>query len=96
MNIPSMIKIEYNDYKVNLRNGVVIKDEALCFGKIDYRKCIIDISTDYAEDVQKCTFIHECLHGIDEVVEAELTEDQVRLMAKGLYSLIKNNPNIFK
>lgn len=95
INIPSKVKIGYNDYSVNKIDGNVIDGNKVCYGNIEFEKGNINISSLYSEDMQKCTFIHECLHGIDDVVEADLTEDQIRLMAKGLYAFIKENKNIF-
>lgn len=96
MNIPSKVKIGYKDYTVNKIDDTVVTDDIICYGNIDFNKSIINISTLHHEEQQKCTFIHECLHGIDEIVEAKLTEDQVRLISKGLYDFIKTNPDVFE
>lgn len=95
MNMPEVVKIGYKDYRVNKVNDNVVYENKVCYGNIEYDKGEINISTLYSEDQQKCTFIHECLHGIDDIVEANLTEDQVRLIAKGLYDFIKLNTNMF-
>lgn len=96
MNIPEKVKIGYKDYKITeLETKLVSEDDKVCYGNIEYDKANINISTIYDEDQQNCTFIHECLHGIDELVESNLTEDQVRLISKGLYDFIKSNPQIF-
>lgn len=95
MNIPEKIKIGYKDFKVNKIAGEVINDNQVCYGFINHNNGIINISTLYSDDQQKCTFIHECMHGIDEIVEANLTEDQIRRMSKGLYDFIKSNPQMF-
>ena len=49
----------------------------------------------HSEDQQKCTFIHECLHGIDDVFEIGLDEEQVRKTAKGIYTFMRDNPDLF-
>jgi hypothetical protein len=95
MNIPSKVKIGFKNYDVNVINDNVVANDKICYGSIEYDKGHIKISNLHSEDTQKCTLIHECLHGIDDVVEAELSEDQVRLIAKGLYAFIKDNPNLF-
>lgn len=95
MNIPKKVNIGYKDYTVNKVNDYVVEDNKVCYGNIEFDEGQINISTLYTEEQQKCTFIHECLHGIDDIVEANLTEDQVRLMSKGLYDFIKSNSNIF-
>ena len=95
MNIPSKVKIGFNNYTVNIISGNIIDGNKVCYGNIEFEKGFINISNLYSEDMQKCTFIHECLHGLDDIVEAHLTEEQIRLMAKGLYSFIKENNEIF-
>lgn len=96
VNIPEKVKIGYKDYKITkVDNKFVSEDDKVCYGDIEFDKGNINIATIYDEDQQKCTLIHECLHGIDNMVEADLTEDQVRLIAKGLYDFIKSNPQLF-
>lgn len=95
MKIPNRVKIGYKDYKVNKVEDNIIVNDSTCYGKIDFEKDSIDVSTLYSEEQQKCTFIHECLHGIDDNVETDLTENQIRKIGKGLYDFIKSNPNIF-
>ena len=96
MNIPDKVEIGYKTFKVNLIDGNVIDENCVCYGNIEHNNSKINVSTLYSEDQQKCTFIHECLHGIDDVMEIGLDEDQVRKIGKGIYKFIKDNPNIFK
>ena len=95
MIIPNKVKIGFKDYNVKLKDSDVINGNEVCYGTIKFEEGEINIANIYSEDMMKCTFIHECLHGIDDIVEAKLTEDQIRLIGKGLYSFIKDNPNIF-
>lgn len=95
MIIPKKVKIGYKEYEVKMRDSDVINGNEVCYGTIKFEDGEINIANIYSEDMMKCTFIHECLHGIDDIVEAKLTEDQIRLMSKGLYTFIKDNPNIF-
>ncbi|NFA59468.1 hypothetical protein K8O96_12080 [Clostridium sporogenes] len=95
MNIPNKVRIGYKDFKVNLVGHDVIYDNAVCYGNIELDNGIINISNLYSQDQQKCTFIHECLHGIDENVETKLSEEQIRKLSKGLYQFIKDNPDVF-
>lgn len=96
MVIPENVKIGYKDYKVNIVDGDVVDGNKVCYGNIEYENGNINISSLYSKDQQKCTFIHECMHGIDDIVEAGLDEDQIRKISKGLYQFIKDNPGIFK
>ena len=56
----------------------------------------IEISISHSLDTQKCTLVHEILHGIDEMYKLGLKESQVEQLAKGLYQMIKDNPDMFK
>lgn len=96
MNIPNKVTIGYKEFKVNLIDSHVVDGSKVCYGNIEYDNGNINLSTLYDVEQQKCTFVHECLHGIDEIVESELTENQIRLLAKGLYTFIKDNPKIFE
>ena len=95
MNIPKTVKIGFKDYNVTIVDGKVIQDNKICYGTIEYDHGDINISNEASDDLQKCAFIHECVHGIDDLVETGITEEQTRKFAKGLYSFIKDNPNIF-
>lgn len=95
MEIPNKVRISYKDYNVNLIDGDVIDDNKVCYGNIDFNKGNINLSNLYSEDQKKCTFIHECLHGIDDIMEIDLEEEQIRKLGKGLYQFIKDNPHIF-
>jgi hypothetical protein len=97
MNIPNKVKIGFKDYVVNRVDGPVISDRLVCYGDITYDTGVIRLqNVDLSEDMEQCAFIHECVHGIDDVAETNLTEEQVEKFSKGLYALIKDNPEIFK
>jgi ferredoxin len=95
LNIPDKVKIGYKDFKVNMVEDHVIDEGMICYGNIEYDKGNINISTLHSEDQQKCIFIHECLHGIDDVFEIGLDEAQVRKIAKGICAFIRDNPDLF-
>ncbi|WP_422445979.1 hypothetical protein [Thermoanaerobacterium sp. DL9XJH110] len=95
MKIPDKVKIGYKDIKVLKTDGDVIDGTTLCYGVIRHNDCIIEISTKYADDVQKCALIHEIIHGIDDIFNIDLREEQVDQLAKGLYQVIKDNPDVF-
>lgn len=95
MEIPNKVRIGYKTYKVNMIGGDLVDGNKVCYGTIKFDDGDINISKLYSKDQQQCTFIHECLHGIDDIVEAELSEDQIRKLGKGIYAFIKDNPDIF-
>lgn len=96
MNIPEIVKIGFKDYTVIQAHGPLESANKLCYGCIDYDSGKLNINSDYSVDTTNNTFIHECLHGIDDVAGIGLTEDQVNTLAGGIYAWIKDNPNIFK
>ena len=96
MNIPKKVKIGYKDYEVIQASGPLENNNKLCYGCIDYDSGKLNIATDYSTDTINNTFIHECLHGIDDVTEIGLTEEQINTLAGGIYAWIKDNPKIFK
>lgn len=96
MEIPGEVKIGYTNYNVNIIEGNVVDDNKVCYGAISFDDGEIKLSNLYNDDLKKCTFIHECIHGIDNAMEIDLDEDQVRKLGKGIYQFIKDNPNIFQ
>ncbi|MHC1681382.1 MAG: hypothetical protein AB6733_00215 [Clostridiaceae bacterium] len=95
MKIPKVMNIGYKTFNVNIVDGHVIDNTTVCYGNIEYDSGNINISTLHSDDQQKCTFIHECIHGIDDVMEIKLEEEQVRKLAKGIYALLKDNEGMF-
>lgn len=94
MKIPDKIKIGYKDYTVELLNA--LDDGAiLLYGRIDYHKEIIELQKTYTHNQKCCTLIHEVIHGVDEMNGIGLKENQVIKLAKGLYQVIKDNPEMF-
>lgn len=96
MNIPEKVRIGYVDLNVKMHDKEVILDNNVVYGKISFSTGNIDISEIYNEDQHKCTFIHECVHGLDNVYEIGLKENQVKKLGIALYTFIRDNPEIFK
>lgn len=94
MNIPHEIKIGFKKYKVekveDLDDG-----SKLLYGNIDFDNDVINICNKYSDAQQTVTLIHESIHGIDDLLEIDLTEDQVRKLGKGIYQFIVDNPSLF-
>ena len=96
MNIPDKVKIGFKDYKVNKVDGEVTEGNIVCYGVIHFDDGFIDISKKCSEDMQECALIHECVHGIDDIFDIDLSEEQIKKLGKGIYSFIKDNPQLFK
>jgi len=95
VNITEKVKIGFKDYKVIQAPGPLVNDNSLVYGYIEYDNGEIHIANDHSIDTDNNTFVHECLHGIDDVVGIGLTEEQVNKLAGGVYAWIKDNPDIF-
>lgn len=98
MQIPDKVRIGGVDYNIKfeerLNNGA-----QLAYGHIDYDAALIRIDTNLREEQGKCqTLLHEILHGIAKHFELEIEgdEDTVDKLAKGLFMVIQDNPNMFK
>jgi hypothetical protein len=96
VNIPEKIKIGFKDYEIKKIDGNIVDDNKVCYGRILYNDCKIEISTKYNKSIQDCTLLHETLHGIDDVFNIGIPEEHIVQLAKGLLQVIKDNPGIFK
>jgi len=95
MNIPKTVKIGYKNYLVKEVEHLD-DDERLLYGQILYNDEVISLSKKYPENQMKCTLVHEIIHGIDDLMGVGLQEDLVEKLAKGLYQVIQDNPDMFK
>lgn len=78
---------------------VVQKDEIYHEGKrvngaIDSDTCEISIESKTSNDKKQHIFIHEVVHGIADLYHLDLTEDEVDLLALGLFNLKRDNPRL--
>lgn len=84
------IKIGYRDYKIKEKNNLIVDGEE-CYGMIETDKEIITLNKRLDKKLKTETLIHEVVHGISEMYEADLTEDQVNRISKGLYIVLRDN-----
>lgn len=84
------IKIGYKEYDIERTSDVskVSYDSSVCYGRIDFNERKIYLNETRQEE---STLIHEVLHGIDDMYEIGLTEEQVRMLAKGIYIALEDN-----
>ena len=95
--IPDSIKIGGVEYSVIHTQTVRIGNE-LCYGKIDFTNCTIELSDYDCVDPQKqkLTFLHEIVHGIHESMFAHpddpSDEEHVcDILSRGIYQVISDN-----
>lgn len=98
MRIPEKIKIGWKDYEVEVikETGKMKDGGDELYGRIDLGKREITINKAYDDDQQKCTLVHECIHGVDELFGIGLKEEQVEQLGHGIYMLIKDNEEAFE
>ena len=101
MNIPDKIIISGMEYEVILTDEPIFMDNLRAYGHIDFenKKILIDKNIrDKQGHIQ--TLIHEIIHGIVYDRELNLRSDGeetiVDQLSKGLYQVIKDNPDMFK
>lgn len=101
MRIPEKVRIGGIDYSIlsvpNLRDG-----EKLLYGHILYDTSEIHLSeTDAKEHQRRCVVLwHEMLHGIARHAELDFStageETIITVLARGIYQVLKDNPDMFK
>ncbi len=94
MTIPESVKIGGITYRIVYASKVDDRDKYN--GVIEYRSCEIRLRENVSEQRMKKVLLHEILHGIDDVANIGLTEQQTDAVASGLYQVTVDNPGIFK
>lgn len=92
------IKIGFKEYEI-VKKPEVISEHCEAYGQILMNDEIIEISSNYNQNQQNATLIHEMIHAIfDKLDMHELNSNEVVVnqVATELYLTIKNNPHIFK
>lgn len=101
MKIPDTVKIAGYTYKVERPKDPFASGESVCDGTHYFAECLIKVSQFGCEDYQNTVFWHEVIHGVlnaycSDVISSEDEEKITERLAKGLYSFIVDNPEIFK
>lgn len=95
MRIPAEVKILFKNYKVV--DELNIHDEKNdLYGQINYLNQVIKLNPKAGDEQRKSTFLHECVHGLDEMFSIGLTEEQVEKLGNALYTFIESNEKVFK
>ena len=90
-------KIGWRVFDIVLENQVVGDDLTGLYGEIRQAQNKIRISSNYCIEQQKATLLHEILHGVNsEFMNDVLTEENITTMANGLYTVMVDNPQLFK
>lgn len=92
MNIPERVKIGPYRYHVTFTDERIPAGDGngWSVGQIDYKQNTITL-LNASHHYTFATFIHECLHAIDDVMETGLSEKQISRMANGVSAFLIDN-----
>lgn len=62
-----------------------------CLGKSQIR-----IDQNLKDDLKLSTLVHEAVHSISKLQQIKMTEQQVDIIAMGMYNILRDNPNFTK
>lgn len=99
MNIPKQVKVGGLSYKIEETEEPILVNNQLCYGLADYGNEVIKLSSSLqSQRVKEITFLYELFHCIfnDRCIVNEDEEYLVDVLAKGLYQVITDNPEIFE
>jgi len=88
------IKILDHVIKVDIEDPGMWKQGVL--GMASITTSGIKLSSDLEPDIKQSTFLHEVLHIIEQLNGLDVGHPAIDMLAVGLHSLFKNQPNILK
>ncbi len=89
MDDPKRIKIIGKYYKV-------IPTDQGDYGICNPETCEIHLRSNQDPQQKKDTLLHEVIHGIDDAMQLNMTEEQVFGMAGGIYAVLHDNKHFAK
>lgn len=91
--IPKTVKIGWKTYTVEVvpSDKELVIENDVCYGHIDYDHALIRIAGKYPAAQQKATLLHEIVHGVVDLQNLDLNEDEVTRLANGLYGVFVDN-----
>ena len=99
MQIPKRVRIGGIDYAIKHVPRLVSADGDLCNGIFDSNRCEIKLNREDELSTERVhqTLVHEIMHGIVYTMSLNLEDEEitVNVLAKGLYQVIKDNPQLF-
>ncbi|HBV83583.1 MAG TPA: hypothetical protein DEB74_12510 [Lachnospiraceae bacterium] len=95
MIIPEKVKILYKEYEIEQREGLHDEGGEL-YGQINYLSQKIYLNKEALDEQKKATLIHEIVHGLDEMYNIGLKEEDVEKLGVAFYTFVKENPTMFQ
>lgn len=98
LNIPNKVRIGSFDYTVEITEKNLVLDGREAYATIDYNNHKIEVNKRLGDkQSNELCFLHELFHAL--VRERNLTLDDEELvveeLARGMYQVIRDNPNMF-
>ena len=91
MNIPKIVNICGQEFKIVYKNKMLDEEDCELFGYCYTENCVIYLQKNLNDAKLKEVFLHECIHAIDENLNLDLGEEKVNLLGIHILSLITNN-----
>lgn len=102
MNIPNKVRISGVDYAIVMTDEKIVHNREECLGLVSYNEHTIELQhTEVSPASMKITLLHEILHAItrdrDMLFSDNVDDNETRIdsLARALYQLIADNPEMF-
>ena len=96
MKAPKRLRFGGTEYKVLYLPQVMEGRDKHLQGTCDYKKTLIQVSTDQSMEAMKSTTLHESIHAAAFQMDWEAKEATVLKMEKLFWSLLRDNPHLIK
>lgn len=91
MSLPNRVRIVGFDFDVVTEDSDDFTREYM--GQLEPARLRIRVGAHLGPLQQRETLLHEVLHGVDMAVGADLTEQQISTISRGLFAVIRDNPD---
>ena len=90
--LPKQVKVSGVVYSVSIAEESIIVDDKACIASINYDGAKIRISSECRP--KRLSLWHEIIHAIAHDRMIALTEEQVEALARGVYQVLGDNPDL--
>jgi hypothetical protein len=85
------VKVGPLDFSVELKTNIYGLDKRALYGTVLHSEQRILLDAEQPPQLMQSSFLHEVLHAIDDMVQAELTERQISVLAPALLMVLRDN-----
>ena len=90
------IKIGSLIYDFKFKKKLIDDDNKKLFGHILYDKQEIEVENNITEDRKKLVTLHECIHGMDDYYQFNLSEKDIDYLSGILMNFINDNKKLME